>query len=279
MKFNDQHFSVISELVRQRSSIVLAENKRYLVEARVRSLARALEIKSFDELCVKIRRNDTEIIQQVVEALTTNETSFFRDPDAYRCLREDVFPRIVENASAHRPVRIWSAACSSGQELYSVLITISEHFPKLLDGKLEVYATDIDRQMLDRTKKGRYNALEVARGLPDRYRRKYFVADGRSFTFRDELRSRVRFRQLNLASEWPGLPRFDLILIRYVLIYFDQPTRDAVLTRATRHLSNDGFVMLGASETGPSTVTGLAPQRFGRTSVFRRKSIIAREAA
>lgn len=279
MKLEAHHFSVIRDLVRQRASIVLADNKRYLVEARVRALVRALELRGFDELCNLIRRRDPEILQQVVEALTTNETSFFRDQDAFRCLREDVLPRLIAATPAHRPLRIWSSACSSGQELYSVLITINEHFPELLERRLDLYATDIDRQMLERTKSGRYNALEVARGLSDQHRRAYFTAEGRSFTFREDLRPRIRFRQLNLASEWTGLPRFDLILMRYVLIYFDHPTREAVIARAAKHLNPDGFVMLGASETAPAAGSGLETQRFGRTNVLRRATAIARDAA
>ena len=279
MKLEAHHFGVIRDLVRQRASIVLADNKRYLVEARVRALVRALELRGFDELCTLIRRRDPEILQQVVEALTTNETSFFRDQDAFRCLREDVLPRLIAATPAHRPLRIWSSACSSGQELTACSSRSTSTSQSCLSGA----STSTRRTLIGRCSSAqRAGATTRSRwreGLSDQHRRSYFTAEGRSFTFREDLRPRIRFRQLNLASEWTGLPRFDLILMRYVLIYFDHPTREAVIARAAKHLNPDGFVMLGASETAPAPGSGLETQRFGRTNVLRRAAAIARDAA
>lgn len=280
MTLTDAHFEQIRDLVVRESAIVLADNKRYLVEARIRSLLRDTDVASFDDLCIRLRRpTERELRQQVVEALTTNETSFFRDRDAFRCLREDVFPTLIANQPADRPLRIWSAACSSGQELYSVAMLVHEHFPEALARGVEFVATDIDRKMLERAEGGAYNELESTRGLSPALRSRYFNRGDRNWTVDDRLKRDIRFRQLNLAETWIGLPRFDLILMRYVLIYFDQPTRDDILTRAAQKLSPDGFLMLGASETSPSACTGLAPQRYGRSTTFRHRTAVERSAA
>ncbi len=280
MKLTDAHFSQIRDLVADQSAIVLADNKRYLVEARIRSLLRETGLNSFDELCIRLRRpTERELVQQVVEALTTNETSFFRDRDAFRCLREDVLPSLLATQPAHRPLRIWSAACSSGQELYSVAMLIHEHFPEALKRGVEITATDIDSTMVSRAERGSYNELESTRGLSPNLRSRYFNQTNRQWVVDDRLRRDLKFRQLNLAETWLGLPSFDLILMRYVLIYFDQPTRDDILKRASQKLSPTGFLMLGASETSPSNSTGLSPQRFGRSTTYRHRAIVEQAAA
>lgn len=280
MTLTDAHFEQIRQLVEEYSAIVLADNKRYLVEARIRTMLRDASIASFDELCTRLRRPGAEELrQEVVEALTTNETSFFRDPDAFRCLKQDVFPTLLATEDRRRPLRIWSAACSSGQELYSVLMLLHEHFPEHADRPVEFIATDIDRKMLRRAELACYNELESTRGLSPNLRAKYFRQDGKNWCVNETLRGQVRFRQLNLAEPWIGLPRFDLVLMRYVLIYFDQRTRDDILTRVRQKLTPEGFVLLGASETSPSPTTGLVGQRSGRSTVFRHAHAVNASAA
>jgi chemotaxis protein methyltransferase CheR len=185
----------------------------------------------------------------VVEAMTTNETSWFRDVHPFNALRTDLLPALIAGRAAERKLRFWSTACSSGQEAYSLTITLAEHFPQLREWDVQILATDLSREMVDRTQQGRYGQLEMNRGLPAQHLIKYFERQGVHWQVKPELRRLVQTRQMNLIEAWPVLPRFDVILLRNVLIYFDLDTKRAILRRVRQVLRPDGVLFLGSAET------------------------------
>lgn len=261
-------FEWVSQLLLQHAAIVLERRKMYLVEARLPPVARRHAFDSVDELIVAARtgrRMDLRL--DIVDALTTNETSFFRDRTTWAVLRESVLPELVELRRRSRTLRVWSAACSTGQEPYTVAMILAEDFPELADWTVDLLATDVSRSVLQRAREGVFGAYELDRGLPPVLRRRYFsdLRDGRS-QISPSLRQRVRWQHLNLAGPWPRLPTFDLMFVRNVLIYFDAPTKQAILARAERHLARDGVLFLGSGETTYNLDLGL--RRYQRKQAW-----------
>ena len=267
-----EDFLYVAELVRQRAAIVLEAGKEYLVDARMRPLLRIFHCATVAELVERARDGrDTPLQQAIVEAMTTNETHFFRDRQFFEALQEGVFPALIEARRAERALSMWCAACSSGQEPYSVLMLLREHFPQLRDWKITFIVSDISRLMLERTRLGRYSQLEVNRGLPASLLVKYFRREGLEWQIADELRQALDIRQINLADRWPPMPRLDIVFLRNVLIYFDVETKKAVMQRVSRDLREDGLVFLGGSETmfGIDETYNRSP--FTRASCYSRK--------
>jgi chemotaxis protein methyltransferase CheR len=252
-------FNWVRQLLAEHAAIVLDEGKVYLVEARLPPVARAHGFTSVEELIVAARAGRRMALRlEIVDALTTNETSFFRDRTAWAALREEVLPELIERRRGARTLRVWSAACSTGQEPYTVAMLIHEHFPELQDWRVDILATDVSRSVLEQAQQGIFGAYELERGLPASTRSRYFARldRGRS-QICDDIRRRVRFRQLNLAGPWPALPTFDLVFIRNVLIYFDAATKQDVLSRAEARLARDGFLLLGSGESTLNLDLGL----------------------
>lgn len=243
-------FDFVRQRVRQETAIVLDEGKEYLVESRLTPVARRSGCKGLDELVDKLRRGDRRLLGDVLDAMTTNETSFFRDESPWVALREQMLPTVVAARRPQRKLAIWSAACSSGQEAYTTAMIIRESFPELLDWDLRIIGTDISPTVLEKAREGRYIKLELDRGLPGGMQGRWFhrETDG-SYRLADEIRSMVEFRKMNLATRWPLLPTFDIIFLRNVLIYFDLETKVSILQQAERHLAKDGFLLLGSGET------------------------------
>lgn len=262
MTLSPLDLTFVSDLIRRESAIALTEDKSYLVEARLLPIARQLGLGSVGELVARLRSAPSEQLRRaVVEAMTTNETSWFRDRAPFAALADAIVPQLIARRGGEHKLRIWSAACSSGQEPYSIAISLK---PKLAAAGfgLEVLGTDLSQQMVDRARLGRYSQLEVNRGLAATDLVRYFQRDGAGWQINDELRRSVSFRQLNLAAPLPTLPQMDVIFLRNVLIYFDAPTKAAVLQRVTRVLRPDGYLFLGAAET----TINIDP-RFERVSV------------
>jgi chemotaxis protein methyltransferase CheR len=205
----------------------------------------------------------------VVDALTINETSFFRDAHPFEALRTHILPELIEKRRASRTLRIWCAACSSGQEPYSVALTIKEHFPELAGWRVELVGTDLSPTMLDRAREGRYSRLEVNRGLPARLLVKYFEQDGTDYRIDDSVRRMVTFRPHNLASPWPSLPQTDVVFMRNVLIYFGLETKREILTKVKRVLRPDGYLLLGGAETTVHVDDTFTRTPIGRTTFYR----------
>jgi chemotaxis protein methyltransferase CheR len=246
----DQDFDVICRLLLERSAIVLEPGKQYLVESRLAPLVRQRQLKSLEELIDQVRRgSDNGLHRQVVEAMVTTESSFFRDHHPFETLRKVVLPELIERRRNERRLSVWCAACSHGQEPYSMALLLREHFPQLSGWNISLLATDLSRQVLERARQGRYHQVEVNRGLPASLLLKYFEQHGTDWQLAPSIRAMVDFQEINLAQPWPGLPPMDLVLIRNVMIYFDVTTKKAILGRLARLLRPDGYLLLGGAET------------------------------
>ena len=246
----DRDFDVIRRLLRERSAIVLEAGKEYLVETRLAPLVRQLHLGSVGELIAQLRcQPGNGLCRQVVEAMVTTETSFFRDHHPFEALRKVVIPDLIGRRRDGRRLHIWCAACSSGQEPYSLALLLREHFPELAGWNISLLASDLSRDMLQRAREGRYKQIEVNRGLPAGLLVKYFEQHGTDWQLKPVIRGMVDFREINVAQAWPALPRMDLVLIRNLMIYFDVATKKAVLGRLARLLQPDGYLLLGGAET------------------------------
>ena len=263
-------FAYIRTLVRDRSAIVLDDGKEYLASSRLEPVVRQVGLGSVGELVAQLRRSQTSALHDlVIDAMTTNETSFFRDVRPFDGLRDHVLPELIERNRARRSINIWCAATSSGQEVYSVGMLIREHFPELASWNVSFLATDISPTMLERTREGRYSQLEVNRGLPAKLLVQYFHRDGTHWRIDDSLRRMVQVKPLNLAAPWPALPRLDLVLMRNVLIYFDVDTQRAILGRVRRTLQPEGLLLLGGSETTLNIDNDYERIQYGASTWYR----------
>jgi len=243
-------FDFIRDLVRVKAGIVLDPGKEYLVESRLVPLARKEGFPSLTDLVAGLRNRSTNGLHyRVVEAMTTNETTFFRDHQPFELLRTKVLPEVVSRRSAGRNISIWCAASSSGQEPYSIAMLMREHFGFLATWRVDFIASDLSQEMLARTRQGRYSQLEINRGLPAAYLVKYFRKEGAEWQIRDELRQMLTLREINLAQPWPLLPPLDIIFMRNVLIYFSIGSKKEILARVRRLLKADGYLFLGGTET------------------------------
>ncbi len=250
MPLSQAGFDYLRTLVRQRTAIVLDADKTYLAEARLLPLARRAGYGSVGDLLDHLPGAPVNgLQQQVVEAMTINETSFFRDHHPFEALRQVILPQLLQRRAGEKCLNVWCAACSSGQEPFSVALLLREHFPLPPDWRVRLIASDVSDEMLERARQGRYSRMEVNRGLPARLLVKYFEQEGPGWRLREEVRRAVEFRRINLAEAWPPLPALDVVLLRNVLIYFNVPTKQAILARVRRLLRPDGFLFLGGAET------------------------------
>lgn len=249
MNIDAKDFQFVRELILARSAIVLEPGKEYLLEARLAPIVRDIGAQDMAGLVDALRRAPSgPLTTRVVEAMTTNETSFFRDLHPFDSLRQVIVPQLLQR-NTDRTLNIWSAACSTGQEPYTIAMTLREHFPQLADWKVKIYATDLAENVLERARSGRYRQLEVNRGLPASYLAKYFTRQGTEWEVVPKLKEWTEFRQLNLIGEWPVMPRFDVVFLRNVLIYFDMETKRKILKRVRRAMKPDGWLFLGGAET------------------------------
>jgi chemotaxis protein methyltransferase CheR len=246
----DQEFDAIRRLLREHSAIALDADKRYLVECRLAPVLRQRNLNSIGELLAQLRfQPDNGLHRQIVEALVTTESSFFRDHSPFEALRKVVLPDLIHRRRSQRRLDIWCAASANGQEPYSIALLIREHFPELAGWKIGLLASDLSREVLARARDGRYNQVEVNRGLPATLLVKYFEQHGTDWQLQPAIRNTVEFREINLARSWPILPRMDLVLVRNVMIYFEIETKKSILERLARLLQPDGYLLLGGAET------------------------------
>ncbi len=246
----DADFDYIRKLLVDRSAIVLGDDKRYLVEARLAPVIGQLNLPSITELVSKLRSgSNPAIVTKVVEALVTSETSFFRDISPFEVLRKQVLPELIVARASERRLTFWSAACSTGQEPYTIALTLREYFPELANWQITILGTDISTEVIAKAKQGIYSQFEANRGLPAKLMVKYFKQTGTTWQLDASIRDMVEFRPFNLATAWPALPMFDVVLLRNVMIYFEVPTKREILTRIERVLRPDGYLVLGGSET------------------------------
>lgn len=258
MKPADYEF--LSSFLMQKSGLALGSNKEYLLEARLIPVAQVWGLGDFERLVDELRRGkDQPLLTAVTEAMTTNETSFFRDKTPFDDLQATIIPALMRARGSTCRLRIWCAAASTGQEVFSLLMLLDESFPGLRNWTLDVIATDIAETMLNRCRDGLYSQFEVQRGLPIQLLLKYFNQVENGWQIKDAIRQRVKWQKLNLLDEFKNLGTFDLVLCRNVLIYFDHPTKKNILDRIHCAIRTDGYLILGAAET----VLGIN-ERFAR---------------
>ncbi len=245
-----EDFDMFATLLKQRSGLVLTKDKAYLLESRLMPVARKWNMKGLEELASTVRtRKDEALLRDITEAMTTNESSFFRDQKPFDQFKQIVLPRLLETRAAKRSIRIWSAACSSGQEAYSLAMMLNEDAARLAGWRIEIVGTDISAEMVERSKAGIYTQFEVQRGLPIQMLVKHFKQQGDKWQIAPNLRQMVSFREWNLLGDLGGLGQFDVVFCRNVLIYFDQPTKTKVLEAIARQMPPDAVLYLGGAET------------------------------
>jgi chemotaxis protein methyltransferase CheR len=246
---NRDDFEYMATLLRSRAGIVLSADKTYLLETRLMSVARKYGLPSPEQIPAALRNGCSKLEADVIEAMTTNETLFFRDRHPFDTLQHHILPELIELRGQSKCLRIWSAACSTGQEPYSIAMLIRDHFPILSGWQLEILATDISPSVLGRAREARYTNFEVQRGLPVQLLVRYFEQTEDMWRVRPELRRMVTFREFNLLDDPTSLGTFDIIFCRNVLLYFDVQTKRAILDRMSQRIRNGGALLLGTSET------------------------------
>ncbi len=269
-------YEYVREFLRNEAGIVLDSGKDYLIEARLGPVVKAEgyeSIEAFIKALKGSRQGDAH--RKLVEALTTHETSFFRDFDPFEVLRHKVLPDLIAARRDTRELRIWYAASSTGQEPYSVSILLREYFPELSSWKITQVATDLSRPVLARAREGRYSQLEVNRGMPAPLLLKYFRKHGLEWQSNEDIRSMVRFQELNLNAKWPAMGPFDMVFIRNVMIYFDVPAKQTILRRIHDLLPSDGYLFLGAVESTINLDDRFARAPYERSGCYRRAAAAA----
>jgi chemotaxis protein methyltransferase CheR len=272
MGCSDSDYDYLRQLVLAHSANRVDPSRNALFEAKLRPVARLAGAANLEEFVSILRIDRAPHLQRAVaEAMTINETSFFRDAKVFDALRETIFPHLIETRSATRRLRIWSAAGSTGQEAYSVAMLLCEHFPALAGWDVKIMATDISRQAIEYATRGRYRRMEVNRGLPARMLVKYLTRDGEEWEVLPTLRSMCDFRYANLCAPLPPLPEFDLVMLRNVLLYFTEQDRGSGLRAVHRQMARDGYLVLGASEQAEDS-TKLFRAEFAKACYFYRPS-------
>ena len=242
-------YEYLRKLLKDHSGLDLSADKHYLIESRLLPLARKAGLPGIPELVQKMKGGSTALVTQVVEAMTTNETFFFRDKVPFDHFRDSIMPEILQARAGRKSVRIWCAAGSTGQEPYSLAMCLKEMGAALAGWRVEILATDLSQEVLEKSKAGIYSQFEVQRGLPIQMLVKYFKQNGELWQINADIRAMVQHRQLNLLHDFSQLGIFDVIFCRNVLIYFDQETKINIFDRLARALEPDGFLVLGAAET------------------------------
>lgn len=245
-----EDFDLFAQVLKEQSGLVLTKDKVYLLESRLMPIARKRNLKALEDLATQLRAGrDTLLVKQITEAMTTNESSFFRDQKPFDQLKAVVLPELMKARADTKTIRIWSAACSSGQEAYSIAMTLKDMGPAIQGWRFEIIGTDLSEEMVERSRAGAYSQFEVQRGLPIQYLVKYFKQNGDKWEIAPELRAMASFRTFNLLNDLKPLGRFDIVFCRNVLIYFDQPTKGRVLDAISTLMPADGRLYLGGAET------------------------------
>jgi chemotaxis protein methyltransferase CheR len=270
MSLSAQEFAFVSSLVRREAAIVLEPGKEYLVEARLLSLAREAGAATVAEFVARAQqRPSSETNARIVDAMTTNETSWFRDREPFTALSDLVLPAVLPQRS-NRVLRVWSAACSSGQEPYTIAMTLQDALPA--GWTFEITATDLSAEMIARAEEGRFSQLEMNRGLPATHLVRHFERAGTGWQVSADLRRRITFKRLNLAAALPPMQPFDVVFLRNVLIYFDVETKRTVLGRIRAMMRPDSWLFLGSAETTLGIRDDFERVPAGRTSAYRLRA-------
>ncbi len=245
-----EDFSFFTKYIYDQTGLVLGPDKMYLIESRLAPLARKYNVANIDLLVGQLRASKTADLQRdIVDAMMTNESFFFRDGKPFEQFRQLVLPGLLQSRATKKSFRIWCAAASTGQEPYTLAMILKEEAAKLNGWRVDIVGTDISHEALERAKSGLYTQFEVQRGLPIQLLVKYFKQQGDKWQIAPEIRTAVQYRSFNLLSDFAGLGSFDVIFCRNVLIYFDQKTKGTILDRMAKLLPTDGLLYLGGAET------------------------------
>lgn len=271
MALKPEEFDYVADLARSNAAIVLERGKEYLVETRLSPIVRQEGLASLTDLIgrMKADRSYGSLHARVVDALTTNETFFFRDFHPFEALRKQIIPKLIEQRAALKRLTIWSGACSTGQEPYSLAMLLRDSFPQLRDWNVKIMATDLSATVLAQAREGRYTQLEVNRGLPAPMLIKYFEKREAHWIIREELRQMIEFKPMNLIQPWPMMPGFDLVFLRNVMIYFDVETKRSILRRMRACVLPHGYLFLGTAETTMNLDADWKPVPIGSTVAFQ----------
>jgi chemotaxis protein methyltransferase CheR len=268
MAVSESDYTYLRELVQEQSANQIDPSRNALFDTRLTQIARLSGAENLGDFVTMLKSGrPVHLHRAVAEAMTINETSFFRDLKPFEMLREVILPRLIERRQDARRLRIWSAASSTGQEAYSLAMMFAEHFPDLAHWDVKIIGTDISRQVVDYAQKGRYRRLEVNRGLPARMLLKYMTRDGEEWEVSPQIRSMCEFQYANLCAPLSLLPGFDLVLLRNVLLYFSQQDRRALFREIHRKLDPDGYLVLGNAEQAEDS-TDLFEVEFGANCYF-----------
>ena len=247
---NIDDFHLVAKILKDRSGLVLGSDKAYLLESRLNPVARKYDLAGIDDLVAMIRKGDDDkLLVDITEAMTTNESFFFRDQKPFDQFRDLVLPYMLDHRSQMKTLRIWCAACSSGQEPYSLAMLLTEQAAQLAGWSIEILATDLSLEILRKAKEGAYSQFEVQRGLPVHLLMKYFEQDGERWQISDQIRSMVDFKPHNLLEAPQALSQVDVVFCRNVLIYFEPDTKTRALDLIAGVMAEDGFLFLGGAET------------------------------
>lgn len=271
-------FEYLRGFLKQRSGLVLTNEKQYLIESRLMPVARKAGLETITALTAKIKEPGAAVLQEaVVEAMTTNESFFFRDKLPFEIFSGTIMPHLLKERAKDRRIRIWCAAASTGQEPYSLAMCLKEIEAQLAGWRIEIIGTDISNEVLDKARAGIYSQFEVQRGLPINHLLKYFKQTGEMWQIASELRGMIQYRKLNLLENFSSLGQFDVIFCRNVLIYFDNETKASILNRMSKMLPDDGFLILGAAETvvGLSEAFKPAPEKRGLYVLAKSQAVAA----
>ncbi|MGB9199517.1 MAG: protein-glutamate O-methyltransferase CheR [Terriglobales bacterium] len=267
-ELTDLNYQFLKEYLYRESGLVLDNGKNYLLESRLIPILKRQKLTTLNDLCVSLQRNPKNSLhREVVEAMTTNETMFFRDPDLWHELKATVLPELIEYRKDSKRLRFWSAASSSGQEAHSLSMALLEM--GLGGWDIKILGTDFSQQMVERASSGQYSQLEANRGLPAPYLVKYFTRNGLQWHIKEEVKRWVRFEQLDLRQKLGALGPFDIVFCRNVLIYFDVPTKQKILKEVREALCRGGHLILGSAETVLNLDTSFERRPIGKASFYR----------
>lgn len=271
-------FDFAAQFLKKRSGLVIGPDKQYLLDSRLSPVARKHALPSIDAVIAKLRTGgDEALAKSVVEAMTTNESFFFRDKTPFEQFEKVMLPAVLKSRAAIKRLRIWCAAASTGQEPYSLAMILREKAALLKDWKIEILGTDLSTDVLAKAREAVYSQFEVQRGLPIQMLVKYFKKDGEQWRVNDDIRGMVQYKTNNLLEPFAGMGPFDIVFCRNVLIYFDTPTKANVLERTANILAPDGFLVLGAAETVLGITNVYTPVE-GARGVYGRSAAAAATA-
>lgn len=276
MPIAPQDFEYICELIRRRAGITLEPGKEYLVESRLVPLAKQEGLKGIEDLLAKMKTGPLamSLTRKVIESMTTNETSFFRDIHPFDALRDKVIPDLIARRAMTKTLSIWCAAASSGQEPYTILMLLRENFPQLFNGgwRFQFVGTDLSSEMIRRCREGKFSQLEINRGLPAQLMVKYFKKIGMDWQIDEQLRKACEFREMNLCDEWTGLSNIDIVFMRNVLIYFSVETKRQILGKVRKVMKPDGYLFLGGAETTINIDESYDRLQIQRSGIYQVKA-------